>query len=81
METFEALVLAGMVIIMVEILLLIWIVGTGVDEFLALLKEDEKEKEHWVLDRNQQPRRVRKPPTYSRPSDLSDPQMGEGRHG
>lgn len=34
----------------------------------------------WVLDRSQQPKLVRKP-THSRPSDLSDPQMGEGRHG
>lgn len=39
----------------------------------------------WVLDENQQSKLVRRPtggkPTHSRPSDLSNPQMGEGRHG
>ena len=37
-------------------------------------------EEDWVLDRNQQ-RVLRRRPKVSRPSDLSDPQMGEGRHG
>ncbi|NOR90899.1 MAG: hypothetical protein GQ524_11680 [Anaerolineales bacterium] len=43
-------------------------------------EDKEEEKVDWVLDENQQ-HVLRRKPRVSRPSDLSDPQMGEGPHG